>query len=95
VVGRQDDYLEGTSKLIMFWEKLRLEPYSNKKHVNYFVLYPKNDAVESNVAQFIKGLSVLYETCQLGAHHPGNVGHYRKGLVPVTLLRKFFFFLII
>jgi hypothetical protein len=40
-VCRQDDNMEGTSKLIMFWEKLRLEPYSNKKSINYFVIFPK------------------------------------------------------
>ncbi|KAI8978031.1 mediator complex subunit 13 C-terminal-domain-containing protein [Pilobolus umbonatus] len=86
VVARQDDFIEGTPKLIMFWEKLRLEPYSSKKHINYFVLYPKNESIESQVVQFFKGLSTLYETCQLGVHHPGNVGTYRKGLVPVPLL---------
>ena len=90
LINRQDDVIEGSSKLIMFWEKLRLEPYSNKKHINYFVIYPQNDSIESNVSQFFKGLSTLYETCQLGAHHPGNMGSYRKGLAPVPLLRKLF-----
>lgn len=54
-------------------------------------MYPKNESIENNVSQFFKGLSTIYETCQLGVHHPGNVGPYRKGLVPVPLLRKFFF----
>jgi hypothetical protein len=87
-VSRQEDYIEGTSRLIMFWEKLRLEPYSSKKHINYFVVYPKNESIENNVSHFFKSLSTLYETCHLGIHHPGNVGPYRKGLVPVPLLRK-------
>jgi hypothetical protein len=75
----------------MFWEKLRLEPYSSKKHVNYFVVYPKNESIENGISHFFKGLSTVYETCQLGVHHPGNIGPYRKGLVPVPLLRKSFF----
>lgn len=84
--------IEGTSKLIMFWEKLRLEPYSLKKQVNYFVVYPKNESIENGITHFFKGLSTVYETCQLGIHHPAaNIGPYRRGLVPVTLLRMFFF----
>ncbi|CEG65179.1 hypothetical protein RMATCC62417_02014 [Rhizopus microsporus] len=86
VINRQEEFLEGSTRMIMFWEKLRLEPYSCKKHINYFVMYPKNDAIEYNVSQFFKNLGTLYETCQLGSHHPGNIGVYRKGLVPVTLL---------
>ncbi|KAI9476551.1 MAG: mediator complex subunit 13 C-terminal-domain-containing protein [Benjaminiella poitrasii] len=85
-VSRQEDFLDGTSNLLMFWEKLRLEPYSAKKHISYFVLYPKNDSIEHDVSHFFKGLSTLYETCQLGVHHPGTVGPYRNGLVSVPLL---------
>lgn len=88
MISRQDDLIEGSSKLLMFWEKLRLEPYSAKKHINYFVVYPKNDSIEGSVSHFFKGLSTIYETCQLGVHHPGSIGPYRKGLVPVPLLRK-------
>ncbi|KAI8982452.1 mediator complex subunit 13 C-terminal-domain-containing protein [Mycotypha africana] len=85
-VGRQDDFLQGSSKLITFWEKLRLEPYSNKKHINYFVVYPQNNCIENTAIQFFKELSSMYETCLLGAHHPGNCSNYVKGLVPVPLL---------
>lgn len=88
MISRQDDLIEGSSKLLMFWEKLRLEPYSAKKHINYFVVYPRNDSIEGSVSHFFKGLSTIYETCQLGVHHPGSIGPYRKGLVPVPLLRK-------
>lgn len=88
-VSRQDDTIEGSSKLIMFWDKLRLEPYSFKKQINYFVVYPQNESIETSILHFFKGLSTVYETCQLGIHHPGNIGPYRKGLVPVPLLRKF------
>lgn len=86
-VNRQGDMIEGTSKLIMFWEKLRLKPYSLKKQINYFVVYPRNESIENGITHFFKGLSTVYETCQLGTHHPAaNIGPYRRGLVPVTLL---------
>ncbi|KAG0750027.1 hypothetical protein G6F62_005120 [Rhizopus arrhizus] len=86
VVNRQEELIEGTTKFIMFWEKLRLEPYSCKKHINYFIIYPENDSTERSISQFFKNLGTLYETCQLGSHQPGNIGSYRKGLVPVRLL---------
>lgn len=88
VVNRQEELIEGTTKFIMFWEKLRLEPYSCKKHINYFIIYPENDSTERSISQFFKNLGTLYETCQLGSHQPGNIGSYRKGLVPVRLLCK-------
>ncbi|CAO3698921.1 unnamed protein product [Rhizopus stolonifer] len=86
VVNRQEEFIEGTTKLVMFWEKLRLEPYSCKKPINYFVVYPENELIERNTSQFFRNLGTLYETCQLGSHNPGNIGPYRKGLVPVPLL---------
>ncbi|KAI9252879.1 mediator complex subunit 13 C-terminal-domain-containing protein [Phascolomyces articulosus] len=86
VVGRQDEFLEGSPKLVTFWEKLRLEPYSARKNIRYFVVFPSNEQLEPTCTQFFKGLSTLYETCHLGVHQPGRVGSYRRGLVPVPLL---------
>lgn len=74
--------------MVAFWEKLRLEPYSARKNISYFVVYPTNEHLEGACAQFFKALSSTYETCLLGSHHPGNIGPYRRGLVPVPLLRK-------
>ncbi|KAF7721033.1 mediator of RNA polymerase II transcription subunit 13 [Apophysomyces ossiformis] len=86
VVSRQEDLIEGSPKLITFWEKLRLEPYSPKKNVHYFVVFPKNAELETAASQFLTGLSTIYETCLLGIHYPGNAGSYSRGLVPVPLL---------
>ena len=89
VVSRQDEFLEGSPKLVTFWEKLRLEPYSARKNIRYFAVYPSNEQLEPICTQFFKGLSTLYETCHLGVHQPGSIGSYRRGLVPVPLLRKY------
>ncbi|KAI8381278.1 mediator complex subunit 13 C-terminal-domain-containing protein [Radiomyces spectabilis] len=86
VVSRQDHFIEGSPKLLTFWEKLRLEPFSSKKNISYFVVFPRNDELEKATLHFFKGLSTVYETCNLGVHHPGNIGAYRRGLVPVPLL---------
>ncbi|KAI9305769.1 mediator complex subunit 13 C-terminal-domain-containing protein [Cunninghamella echinulata] len=86
VVSRHDEFIEGSPKMVDFWDKLRLEPYSAKKNISYFVICPNNDELESIAQGFFKGLSTVYETCCLGAHHPGNIGPYRRGIVPVPLL---------
>lgn len=88
LVGRQEDYIEGSPKMITMWEKLRLKPYSSKKNVFYFVVYPANEQLEAACSQFFKGLSSIYESCHLGTHHSGTISSYRRGLVPVPLLRK-------
>ncbi|KAI9025886.1 mediator complex subunit 13 C-terminal-domain-containing protein [Phycomyces nitens] len=88
VVSRQENLLEGSPKLLTFWEKLRLGPYSPQKNINFFVVFPKNEDLESTVYQFFKGLSTVYDTCLLGTHCAKNIGSYRNGLVPVPILRK-------
>jgi hypothetical protein len=86
VVSRHDDFLEGSSKMIPFWEKLGLEPYSLKKHIKYFAVYPDNIDIKNSVIQFFQGLNSAYELCHLGRHDPGQVGTYHHGLVPVRLI---------
>ncbi|KAI9496107.1 mediator complex subunit 13 C-terminal-domain-containing protein [Zychaea mexicana] len=86
VVGRQDEFLEGSPKLVTFWEKLRLEPYSAHKNIRYFAVFPSNEQLEPICTHFFKSLSTVYETCHLGVHQPGSIGTYRRGLVPVPLL---------
>ncbi|OAD76439.1 alpha trans-inducing transcription factor [Phycomyces blakesleeanus NRRL 1555(-)] len=88
VVSRQENLLEGSPKLLTFWEKLRLAPYSPPKNINYFVVFPKNEDLESNVSHFFRGLSTVYDTCLLGSHYPAKIGNYRRGLVPVPILPR-------
>ncbi|KAL0075005.1 mediator complex subunit 13 C-terminal-domain-containing protein [Phycomyces blakesleeanus] len=87
LVGRDDNCIEGSSDLITFWEKMRLEPYVCRKNVQYVVLCPKGERLESQADEFFrKGLSVIYETCLLGNHRPYNLANGRNGVVPVELL---------
>ncbi|KAI8080555.1 mediator complex subunit 13 C-terminal-domain-containing protein [Thamnidium elegans] len=85
VVSRNEDFLEGSPKMLTFWEKLGLEPCSSKKQLKYLVMYPENRDIEASVTQFFKNLSTVYDTCHLGKHMPGHIGPYRHGLVPVPL----------
>lgn len=89
VVSRHEDFLEGSPKMLTFWEKLGLEPCSPKKQLKYLVVYPENRDIEASVIQFFKNLSTVYDTCHLGKHIPGHVGPYRHGLVPVPLSGNF------
>lgn len=89
VVSRYEDYLEGSPKMLPFWEKLGLDPYSEKKQIKYLVIYPDNNDIEISVRRFFKGLSTVYESCHLGRHEPGNAGIYLNGLVPVPLSSEF------
>lgn len=88
VVGRQDEWVEGSPQMLAFWEKLRLEPYSTKKSVVYFALCPESDSLESMAINFFKDLSAVYEVCLLGTHQPGIAGDCKRGVVPVQLLGK-------
>lgn len=85
VVSRHDDFLEGSPDMIQFWEKLGLEPYSMKKHINYFVVYPDNIDLQSAVIRFFQDLNTMYDLCHLGRHEAGHAGTYHHGLVPVPL----------
>ncbi|ORX47245.1 hypothetical protein DM01DRAFT_1385988 [Hesseltinella vesiculosa] len=86
VVSRHDEFIEGSPKLIGFWEKLRLEPYSAKKNISYFVVFPSNEELETTVQTFMKNLSSVYETCCLGTHHAGYMDPFRRGSASVPLL---------
>lgn len=74
--------------MIPFWEKLGLDPYSAKKQIKYFVVYPNNSDIESSVRRFFKSLGNAYEACHLGKHEPGYAGAYLDGLVPVSVTSK-------
>ncbi|KAI8142064.1 mediator complex subunit 13 C-terminal-domain-containing protein [Fennellomyces sp. T-0311] len=85
IVGRQDDWVEGSTAMVGLWEKLRLEPYSFKNNVLYFVVYPDNSDLASQLSTFFANLNSVYETCQLGIHRPGNTEQFYHGAVPVPL----------
>ncbi|KAG0274198.1 mediator of RNA polymerase II transcription subunit 13 [Linnemannia exigua] len=86
VVGHNEDWLEASPTILRFWEKLSLGPYSNRKHIAYFVVYPESADMEDNVSRFWRELSVVFETSLLGRHQPGVLQDYKPGLVPIPLL---------
>ncbi|KAI9499248.1 mediator complex subunit 13 C-terminal-domain-containing protein [Zychaea mexicana] len=83
VVGRQSEWVEGSTAMVGFWEKLRLEPYSSKNNILYFVVYPDNRDVAAQLSTFFTNLNNVYETCQLGLHRPGATEQFYHGAVPV------------
>ncbi|KAG0055406.1 mediator of RNA polymerase II transcription subunit 13 [Gryganskiella cystojenkinii] len=86
VVGHNEEWLEASPTILRFWEKLSLEPYSSKKNIAYFVVYPEGPDMENSVTKFWRELSVIFETSLLGSHQPGNMQEYKSGLVPISLL---------
>lgn len=86
VVGHNDDWLEASPTILRFWEKLSLGPYSSRKSISYFVVYPESADMENNVSRFWRELSVLFETSLLGKHQPGIIQDYKPGLFPIPLL---------
>ncbi|KAF9089357.1 mediator of RNA polymerase II transcription subunit 13 [Mortierella sp. AD031] len=86
VVGHNEEWLEASPTILRFWEKLSLGPYSNRKSIAYFVVYPESVDMENNVTRFWRELSVVFETSLLGKHQPGSLQDYKPGLVPIPLL---------
>ncbi|KAI7854657.1 mediator complex subunit 13 C-terminal-domain-containing protein [Circinella umbellata] len=87
VVGRQNEWVQGSTTMIGFWEKLRLEPYSSKNNILYFVVYPDNRDIATQLSMFFTNLNSVYETCQLGIHRPGSTEQIFHGAVPVPINR--------
>ena len=56
-----------------FWEKTRLEPFAPKKDVVYYVLAPYAAAIIHALCSFMRELSSMYETCNLGRHEPAEL----------------------
>ncbi|KAF9351990.1 mediator of RNA polymerase II transcription subunit 13 [Mortierella sp. AD094] len=86
VVGHNEEWLEASPTILRFWEKLSLEPYSSKKNISYFVVFPDGADLENSVSKFWRELSVVYESSLLGKHQPGTLQDYKPGLVPIPLL---------
>lgn len=91
VVGRNDDWLEGSPGMIHVWEKIKLEPYSFKNNIRYFALYPDNQEMTKAVSTFIANLSCAYEVCNLGTHLPGRAEPFTGGVAAVPLHGKSIF----
>ncbi|CDF35453.1 unnamed protein product [Chondrus crispus] len=65
-VGYNNDWIETPSGVLPLWEKTGLEPYSERKNVEYVAVAPKD--MESDVRLFLRDLSAAYEECSFGRH---------------------------
>lgn len=61
IVGYQDDWIKVIPSGMKLWEKIRLEPYSLKKNINYYLLCPNNKYLLSESKEFVKELSCIYD----------------------------------
>ena len=73
ILGYQDEWIKVNPNLINIWEKLRLEPYSPKKNINFIVISPNNTQFLDDTHTYFKELSCLYEICNLGHHLPLSI----------------------
>lgn len=65
-VGFNHEWIETPSDVLHLWEKAGLEPYSEKKNVEYVAVAPKE--MEVDVRLFLRDLSAAYEECSFGKH---------------------------
>eukprot|EP00177_Eucheuma_denticulatum_P002236 GFKZ01004010.1.p1 GENE.GFKZ01004010.1~~GFKZ01004010.1.p1 ORF type:complete len:1659 (+),score=262.28 GFKZ01004010.1:291-5267(+) len=65
-VGFNREWIETPSDVLHLWEKAGLEPYSEKKNVEYVAVAPKE--MEPDVRLFLRDLSASYEECSFGRH---------------------------
>lgn len=65
-VGYNNDWIETPSNVLPLWEKTGLEPYSERKNVQYVAVASKE--MESDVRVFLRDLSAAYEECSFGRH---------------------------
>lgn len=65
-VGYNSNWIETPSGVLPLWEKTGLEPYSERKNVEYVAVAPKD--MENDVRLFLRDLSAAYEECSFGRH---------------------------
>ncbi|KAJ3451743.1 mediator of RNA polymerase ii transcription subunit [Anaeramoeba flamelloides] len=61
---------------MQFWESLLLEPYLNKRNIQYFKISPNNEEFELFLESFFEDLSSVYNMCNFGSHTPSSLAHY-------------------
>jgi hypothetical protein len=81
-VGFRGGWLDVAPDVLPMWERCQFEPYSMRKDVRYFVVYPACPFVAEQVSAFMRELTCCYQSCNLGAHDAHSEG---GGLVPVDV----------
>eukprot|EP01117_Protostelium_nocturnum_P014373 TRINITY_DN5469_c0_g2_i1.p1 TRINITY_DN5469_c0_g2~~TRINITY_DN5469_c0_g2_i1.p1 ORF type:complete len:1433 (-),score=437.82 TRINITY_DN5469_c0_g2_i1:35-4333(-) len=82
IVGYQDEWISVQPNILNVWEKSRIEPYSQRKSVQYHVLAPNNPSIIHHFNTFFKELTSMYEICNFGKHQPSSVNN---GITLVSL----------
>ncbi|KAJ3225557.1 Mediator of RNA polymerase II transcription subunit 13-like [Clydaea vesicula] len=103
IFGHEGTLLKASPISLRFWEKLRLEPFGGKKHLQYLAVFPGSNPTNSSlkeevgeaaldlsieVANFFYELGTIYQTLQMGKHVPVESKRIEKGMVPVHLLES-------
>lgn len=79
-IGYNDDWIETSGDVLPLWEKSGLEPYSERKHVQYIILAPKSS--EEGAKVFFRDVSAAYEECSYGTHTPMPGEHVTAIAIP-------------
>jgi hypothetical protein len=80
-VGYGGQWLDVPPAAVALWDRLLLEPYSLRKDVVYYVLYPNNAFIRAHCEAFFRELTVTYQRHSLGSHQPAS----GDGLLAVPL----------
>lgn len=65
-IGYSNEWLETSGNILPLWEKSGLEPYSERKNVQYTILAPKRWEEDAKI--FFRDVSAAYEECSFGTH---------------------------
>lgn len=65
-LGYDNEWLETSSGAMPLWEKAGLEPFSERKNVEYVAMAPKD--LEEDARLFLRDVSAQYEECSYGRH---------------------------
>eukprot|EP00178_Gracilaria_changii_P014955 TRINITY_DN41_c0_g1_i1.p1 TRINITY_DN41_c0_g1~~TRINITY_DN41_c0_g1_i1.p1 ORF type:complete len:1671 (-),score=220.07 TRINITY_DN41_c0_g1_i1:10605-15617(-) len=65
-IGYDKEWIETSGGGIPTWEKAGLEPYSERKNVEYVAIAPED--IQEDVNVFLRDVSSAYEECSFGTH---------------------------
>lgn len=71
-VSRAEETWELSPPAIAFWDVLGLGPVSGPKNVEAYCAYPLSDDLHEPAENFLSTMSLVYESCRLGAHTRAN-----------------------
>ncbi|KAJ9640506.1 mediator of RNA polymerase II transcription subunit 13 [Coniosporium tulheliwenetii] len=91
-VSRAEETWELSPPAVAFWDVLGLGPVSGPKNVKAYCVYPFSGDLRKPAETFLSSMSLVYESCRLGAHTrvggPGQLSETvsaENGLVAIEL----------